>query len=510
MTTNTPDARAASASITATTMVGTRMGSGASEPILPGFHPDPSICRVGHDYYLATSSFEYFPGVPLFHSTDLVSWTQIGHVLSRRNQFRRGDPSASLGIYAGTLRHHAGRFWYITTNMSDYFGGQLIVSAEEPVGPWTDPIFVPGALGIDPDLAWDDEGTCYLTWKDFAIDGILQSRLDLDSGELLDDPYPVWQGSGLDAPEGPHLYEISGTWYLMLAEGGTERGHAVTIARSSHPAGPFEPHPENPVFSRRSLVSSPVQNVGHADLVEGPDGRWSAVYLGVRARGSTPGFHVIGRETFLAGIDWVDGWPSFDVGAYDVPRAVTAFVDDFDAERLHDRWVTPGGEPQHAAALSPRGGVDLANVEDSSGLLCVRVRDLRWSAEAVVEAAGRFLLRLDDRHWYGLIVDEGAVRAVAQLGDITHELGSIALGGASVTVRIEAVDPRRQPAPLYFSGPDDIVLSVVDEDRVEHELGRMDGRYVSTEVAGGFTGRMLAVGATAEGGRLLSVAYTPR
>ena len=122
------------------------------EPIVPGFYPDPTICRVGDDYYLAHSSFEYFPGVPIWHSRDLLRWTQIGHILTRRSQFVRGDGRPSNGIYAGTLRHHEGRFWYITTNVSDYDAGQLIVQADDPAGPWTEPVRVPEAIGIDPDL----------------------------------------------------------------------------------------------------------------------------------------------------------------------------------------------------------------------------------------------------------------------------------------------------------------------------------------------------------------------
>ncbi len=134
-------------------------------PLLAGFYPDPSVLRVGDDYYLANSSFEYFPGAPLFHSRDLLSWIQIGNILTRRNQFRLGDARPSTGIYGSTLRHHGGQFWFITTNVSDFAAGQVLVSATDPAGPWTDPVLVSGATGIDPDLAWDEADACYLTWK---------------------------------------------------------------------------------------------------------------------------------------------------------------------------------------------------------------------------------------------------------------------------------------------------------------------------------------------------------
>jgi xylan 1,4-beta-xylosidase len=165
-----------------------------AEPLIPGFYPDPTVCRVGDDYYLAMSSFEYFPGVPIWHSRDLLHWQQLGHILTRRGQFARGDGRPSAGIYAGTLRHHGGQFWYITTNVSDYDAGQIIVRAVDPAGPWSDPVLVPEAIGIDPDLAWDTDGNCYLTWTamNFGEHGIRQARLDPQTGRLREPTYPVW------------------------------------------------------------------------------------------------------------------------------------------------------------------------------------------------------------------------------------------------------------------------------------------------------------------------------
>ena len=249
-------------------------GSGAIRPIISGFHPDPTICRVGEDYYLATSSFEYFPGAPIFHSRDLVTWTQIGNILDRRSQFRLGNAGPSTGIYAGTLRHHDGRFWFITTNVSEFGEGHLLVHAEDPAGPWSEPILIPEATGIDPDLA--------LGRRRYVLPHLARARLHpwgprhppgtrstSTTGRFLEPAYPVWQGSGMAAAEGPHLYQIGEYWYLVLAEGGTERGHCVTVARASSPRGPFESCPWNPVFTHRSSTH-PVQNVGHADLVQTP------------------------------------------------------------------------------------------------------------------------------------------------------------------------------------------------------------------------------------------------
>jgi hypothetical protein len=485
-----------------------RIVSGAEQPILSGFYPDPTICRVGDDFYLANSSFEYFPGVPIWHSKDLVSWSQVGHALNRRTQFRTGFPWPSSGIYAPTLRHHNGRFWLVTTNVSDFEAGQLLVSASDPTGPWSDPVFIPEASGIDPDLCWDGD-TCFLSWRTLdptAEHGLLQARLDVDTGRLMGPTYPIWQGSGLHGAEGPHLYRIGELWYLLLAEGGTERGHVVTAARAPHPWGPFEPCPWNPIFTHRSL-GHPVQNTGHADLVQTSEGEWAAVYLGARPRGFTPGFHVLGRETFLAGVTWVDGWPRFDERHYDVPVPDTDFVDDFSAPALHHRWVVPYSEPETIARHADTSGLVLPPAGDERiGLLCARVRDYNWTAEAVIEGSGRFSIRLDDRHWYGLHLEDGTVQAHAQIGDLRQQLHSRMVTQHQLVLRIESVPPTPQPNPYGHGGPDDIVLSVDDEEG-RHELARIDGRYLSTEVATGFTGRMLAIGSGATVAHIRSISY---
>lgn len=484
----------------------------SATPIIPGFYPDPTICRVGDDYYLANSSFEYFPGAPIFHSRDLVTWRQIGNILDRRSQFERGDGRPSGGIYGSTLRHHGGRFWFVTTNVGGSEPGQTIVTAADPAGSWSEPVFVREALGIDPDLCWDEDGECFLTWKGTVAggegDGIFQVRLDPETGKFKSEPYPVWQGLGLHAPEAPHLYRIGERWYLILAEGGTERGHTVTVARGESPAGPFEPCPDNPVFSHRS-TPHPVQNTGHADLVQTPEGEWAAVYLAVRPLGFTPHFHVLGRETFLAGVDWVDGWPVFDEERHRAPGADTAFTDDFTGPGLDPRWVAPGAEPDSIARPHPDGGLELRDAPDGApGLLSARVRDLSWRAEAVLAGAGRFQVGIDDRHWYGLTWEDGQVRAEVRIGGLLHRLGSAPCPEERSVLRIEAFRPESEGVFPTRVGPDEIVLAFGDGEAFE-ELGRMDGRYLSTEVATGFTGRTLAVSAAAAPSRVLSVGYEP-
>ena len=207
-------------------------------PIIKGFNPDPSICRVGEDYYLVTSTFEFFPGVPIYKSRDLANWKLIGHCLNRPSQLQLNGCHASGGIYAPTLRHHDGMFYMTTTNVT--FGGNFIVHANDPAGPWSDPVWVAQA-GIDPSLLFDDDGRCYFhsTGSQEGRPCILQCEINPLTGDMLSPSRVLSYGSGGRFPEAPHMYKILGEYYLMLAEGGTEYGHMVTIFRSSSPWGTF-------------------------------------------------------------------------------------------------------------------------------------------------------------------------------------------------------------------------------------------------------------------------------
>jgi beta-xylosidase len=218
--------------------------NGSRNPVLPGFHPDPSVCRVSDEYFLVTSSFTYFPGVPIFRSTNLVDWTQIGNVLDRRSQLdlRRTEGGTWLGVFAPTLRYHDGRFWMITTVYTHDGLRNFFVTAGDPAGAWSEPTTL-DIVGIDPDLAWDADDNC---WVHCALGSIQRHRIDDTTGAVLSGPELTWSGTGLQYPEAPHLFEREGTWYLMLAEGGTERGHGESIARGPSPRGPWEPCPHNP------------------------------------------------------------------------------------------------------------------------------------------------------------------------------------------------------------------------------------------------------------------------
>lgn len=277
-------------------------------PVIAGFHPDPSICRVGDDFYLVTSSFEYFPGIPIFHSKNLVDWRRLGHVLTRPSQLRLDRVQSSRGIYAPTLRHGRGRYYVVATHMGG--GGNFYVSARRPQGPWSDPVWL-DRDGIDPSFSFDGDTVYYTrTGKgaDFEHPVIVQARIDLRNGKILGKMHRIWSGTGGIWPEAPHLYRVEDTYYLVTAEGGTRYGHSEIVARSSNPFGPFEGYPKNPILSHRGLRRHPIQATGHADLVELADGTWWAVLLGVRPKNGRR--HHLGRETFLAPVGWTrDGWP---------------------------------------------------------------------------------------------------------------------------------------------------------------------------------------------------------
>ncbi len=470
-----------------------------TEPIIPGFHPDPSACRVGDTYYLINSSFEYLPGIPVHASTDLVTWTLIGNALTRDSQIAENDGYASAGIFAPTIRHHDGQFWIIGTNVNEIpLGrGHLLIHADDPAGPWSDPVHIAGAVGIDPDIVWDDEGVAHVTWHSLnpAQPGILSAPVDTATGAMLGAPRQLWQGTGLSAPEGPHLYRVNGWWYLLLAEGGTERGHTATIARARSLDEPFESAPNNPFLTHRSLAH-PVQNVGHADLIELADGSWAAVHLGVRPVGPSPGFHLNGRESFLVGIEWVDGWPVADEDRFVVPAVDRSFDDRFDSPELHPRWLGIGRFPATFTRPGPNGGLVVdADAGEGRALIVARAADSEWAVETTFAAdggEGRLLLRIDDFHWYGLTYDGHTVEASVTIGPIVHVLGQWnPPAGAVPTLRLAAKAPRPLPHGISLE-PDLIELSASVGDTA-YSFGELDGRYLSTEVAGGFTGRVFGV-----------------
>ncbi|RYE01709.1 MAG: glycoside hydrolase family 43 protein [Sphingomonadales bacterium] len=291
-------------------------------PILRGFYPDPSVTRVGNDFYLVTSTFSYFPGIPVFHSRDLVNWTQIGNAIDRPEQLDFKQLGLSRGVFAPTIQAKDGVFYILNTCVD--CGGNFVITAKNPAGPWSDPVWLPALEGgIDPSLFFDKNGRTWIL-NNGAPEGkpeyeghraIWIQEFDLKTLKSFG-PRTVLVNGGVDFSkkpiwiEGPHIFQKDGWYYLSCAEGGTAEGHSQVILRSRSVTGPFLPNPNNPVLTQRDLPMERdhrITSAGHAQLVTTPDGKWWATFLAVRPYAGD--FYSTGRETFLMPVEWVDGWP---------------------------------------------------------------------------------------------------------------------------------------------------------------------------------------------------------
>ena len=293
-----------------------------TNPVISGSYPDPSICRVGDDYYIVNSSFEYFPGLPIHHSRDLVNWTLIGYGLHRESQcngkMNLVDVQSDGGIHASSIRYHNGTFYIITTNVYSHGTGEkteminFIITSDNIEGPWSEPHIIEGAPGIDPDIIFDDDGTVWYVGThspskpNFNGEGeIWLQQLDLKTWSLTGERYFLWRGAlfyGTWA-EGPHIYKRNGYYYLVIAEGGTGLNHAVMISVSDNITGPYVPNDRNPILTSRHLTNDYwVNSVGHGDLIQTKNGNWYMVVLGIRSELET--FSSMGRETHLIPVIW--------------------------------------------------------------------------------------------------------------------------------------------------------------------------------------------------------------
>ena len=354
-------------------------------PILPGFNPDPSICRVGDDYYIATSTFEWFPGVQIHHSRDLVNWTLVRRPLERPSQLNMlGNPD-SCGIWAPCLSYADGQFWLVFTDVKRFEGAfkdapNYIVTSQTIEGEWSDPVFV-NSSGFDPSLFHDDDGRKWFVNQQWnhrpearhskghvAFDGIVLQEFDAKAGKLVGPVRNIYSGTPLGLVEGPHLFKRDGWYYLTCAEGGTGYMHAVTMARSRNIEGPYEDHPNLYVITSKDSPNAPLQRAGHGQYVETPDGQFYHTHL--CGRPLAPHRRcTLGRETSIQKVEWRDGWlyladggqvPSLEVpsptGAKKNPEP-KEIVRTFDEAKLpmEFQWLrTP--HPERIFSLTERPG----------------------------------------------------------------------------------------------------------------------------------------------------------
>lgn len=507
--------------------------AGANEftnPVLAGFYPDPSIVRVGADFYLVNSTFCYFPGIPVFHSRDLVSWTQIGNVIDREGMLDCTGLGLSRGVFAPTIEHHDGVFYVANTCVD--CGGNFIVTARDPAGPWSDPVWTPTVGGIDPSLYFDDDGRVYLMNNDAPpatplYDGhraiwireidpdtfqpVTEATVIIDGG-VRPEEKPIWI-------EGPHIYKRNGWYYLSAAEGGTAEGHSQVILRARNVTGPYEPYAGNPILTQRGLPRErpyPVTSVGHADYVEDDEGRWWAVFLGVRPYEGD--YYNTGRETFLAPVEWRDGWPVIlDPGA-EIPYAAArpalpmapaptlpttgrfAIDELFDGEVLAPHWMSPRAPSRPWLRLAA-GGVELEARADPLGaggapsfigrrqqhqFAAVTTR-VSFTPRQPGDEAGLAAFQSDDFFYaLGVARDERG-RAVVQLrrkaggGDAATLASALVEEGKPVRLRIEA-----------RGGEYDFSYAQDENDWTQLATGE-DGKVLSTRRAGGFVGALFAL-----------------
>lgn len=482
-----------------------------TNPILPGFHPDPSICRVGDDFYLVTSTFEYFPGIPVFHSRDLVHWEQIGHCLTRDSQVKLvpGAPNC-LNIYAPTIRYHEGTFYVIVTNVTGDNHGNFIVTATDPSGEWSDPIALPFP-GIDPSLFFDDDGKVYYLGTDCEV---YLNEVNIQTGEAIGEPHLLWQGTA-NNPEGPHLYKIDGMYYLLIAQGGTEMCHMAAMARSKNILGPYEPCPHNPVLTNIGHAL-PIKAAGHADLVDDPAGNWWAVCLGNRPL-AYPFRHNLGRETMLVPVKKENGW--FYMGAegavlteFDVPELPafqtagyvpgSAVEDHFDSTALHPSWnyiynPVPGLIQLTGKQLQLWGNAARLSEDTPKTWLgrrqehfcCTAEADITFAPERDGEEAG-LTVYMNPGHHYEIaktrLDGKPCIIVRRRIGSLQAVENVIPCNAEQVTLRLEC---SRDWYRFFFAADGgEMVLA-----------GSGETQYLTTEAGGCFTGNYIALFASGNG-----------
>ncbi len=501
-------------------------------PILPGWYSDPTVCTNGDgDYFIATSSFTYVPGVPLFHSRDLVNWKQVGHILTRESQLKNFRlQHVSGGIFAPDMKYNPANktYYMITTNVG---AGNFFVKTQDPFGEWSDPIYLPEIQGIDPSFFFDKDGKAYIVNNDDAPDGkpeysghrtvrivefdtatdkcVGERKIIVNKGWRPQDK-PIWC-------EGPHIYNVDGTYYLMTAEGGTAEGHSEVIYKAKSPFGPYTPWNENPILTQRGLDrgrKNPVTCAGHADLVETPEGEWWAVFLACRP--IEGGFENLGRETFLLPVKWTeDGWPRITSEGETValigsrPAAVRSdsvtfgnfeWNDDFSSQALAHEWHTLRGDASEYLSLTDVPGhltlkcADVSTQEKNvPAYIGRRVQHHKYdcATHLVFRAANPsqhagLLVMKDETHQYQLARgcnDAGQCISLRMITDGgSSELASVPVSDSDTGVDLRVVS-NGKTLDFFYS---------LDRGEKWEPLKRgVDARHTSTAAAGGFTGTMV-------------------
>lgn len=475
-----------------------------TNPVLPGFYSDPSITKAGEYYYLVSSTFEYFPGIPVFRSKDLVNWEQIGHVIDRPEQLPDG-----VNIFAVTLRYHEGTFYIVTTNVG--YGWNFIMKADDPAGPWSDPIWI-DVPHIDPDLFFDDDGKVYVINSAFTL-----YEIDIDTGKVLNETGPVWATEGGRYAEGPHIYKKDGWYYLMAAEGGTEEAHSITIARSHNIKGPYYSNPANPIVTHvnRAGQQNPIQGLGHGDMIQADDGSHWMVFHGYRSVIEGGVHHTLGRETCLAPVSWPEfGWPqvngngtitpSMRVPTLSLSPVAPTQVRTIFSKPLGLEWNYVQSPPPSTVAIDQRnnalvltGSAHSLGSPHQKGISFVgrRLQHTHFKASTALnftpatsnEKAGLTLLN-NGTHFdvmIGIEKGERYVQAAFKFGEISYTSQKYAVANGPVILTVEGTG-----SEFHFGFEQQGEAMIIDS---------VSARYLSSETIGGFTGTYVGPYATGNG-----------
>ena len=506
-------------------------------PILQGCYPDPSITRKGDDYYLVTSTFAMFPGVPIFHSKDLVNWTQIGHVLDRKSQLKVQDTGISAGIYAPSIKYNANNetFYMITTQFAGDINN-MVVKTKDPFQGWSE-VYKLKFNGIDPSLFFDDNGKAYVVHNDAPDRGkelynghrvIKIWEYDVENDQVIAGTDKIIVDGGVDISrkpiwiEAPHIYKKNGIYYLMCAEGGTGDWHSEVIFTSENPMGPYVPAPNNPILSQRYLNSNRANKVdwaGHADLVEGTDGKHYGVFLAIRP--NEKGLVNTGRETFILPVDWSGKYPVFENGLVPMepklkmpkgvenktgtegffPNGNFTFTDNFTAPKLDYRWIGMRGPREDFITTSKNGlsikpfAVSIKAVAPVSALFqrqqhqhFTATTTMKFTPKSENELAGLTCYQSERFNYvFGITKKDKDFYILLQK---TEKGQSKIIASAKIDVKM--------PVQLQVTAKGDEYKFNYSVDGVNFTNlgGTVSGDILSTNVAGGFTGSLIGLYAT--------------
>ena len=492
-------------------------------PILSGYYPDPSVTRVGDDYYLVLSSFAHYPGLPIFHSKDLVRWTQIANAIDRPEQLDFTGRRVSEAVFAPDISYHAGTFYIVNTCVE--CRGNFVITAKDPKGPWSNPIWLPFE-GIDPSIYWEGDRAYIVNNRapdePARYDGhraIWVQEYDWRAGRMVGESTQLING-GVDIRqkpvwiEGPHIFRKDGWYYLTAAEGGTSVNHSQVAFRSKQLRGPFVPWSGNPILTQRELPgdrTDPVSAAGHAKLVQTQNGDWWATFLAVRPYGDD--YYNIGRETFLLPVTWKDGWPTIlprgtrvpfmatrpKLPRQDAPRLPTSgdfgYVDEFDGSTLAMQWVgvrTPKAPVYRVSGgkLLIDGAAPIGDLNGVPGFVGRRQQHhvatigttVRFAPQSDGDRAGLVAMQSDESYLFFGIARLAGKPAIA--------LYTRAKG----TEQLVASAPLTGTAPVTLTLRADRGTMVADYSvgGVQRTLVRdVDIRFLSTRMAGGFTGTIV-------------------